>query len=56
MSKPRLFATVFTFIFFASAAARAESMARPFISVSSVTVTEGNSGTTPFTAQVTMYG
>jgi hypothetical protein len=31
-------------------------MARPFISVSSVTVTEGNSGTTPFTAQVTMYG
>jgi MYXO-CTERM domain-containing protein len=40
----------------ASLPARAESAASARIQVSNVTVTEGNSGTTPFTAQVSLVG
>ena len=57
MSKTKLSFAAFSYCLCSAMVARAESpVAAAYISISNVVIAEGDSGNTPFTAQVSMYG
>ena len=56
MTKTNLFFPTLLCCLCASLVAQAESAAVPQLSISNVVIGEGDSGNTPFTAQVSLYG